>query len=89
MISRMPSIVSVDENNICDNVTENCPPYDVVLERDDILGIREIEEEELNPLTDDFISSVFLCNWFFLYECHFRHGNLEQPHGGLQLLLLY
>ncbi len=56
MISGMPSIVNVDENNICN--IENCALYDVTLERDDILGVMETEEEELVPLTDDFISSV-------------------------------
>jgi hypothetical protein len=34
MISGMPSIVNVDENNICNIVIENCAPYDVTLERD-------------------------------------------------------
>jgi len=58
MVSGMPSIVNVEENNICNIVVENCAPYDVTLERDDILGIMETEEEELVPLTDDFISSV-------------------------------
>jgi hypothetical protein len=38
MISGMPSIMNVDENNICNIVVENCAPYDVTLERDDILG---------------------------------------------------
>ncbi len=37
---------------------ENCAPYDVTLERDDILGVMETEEDELVPLMDDFISSV-------------------------------
>jgi hypothetical protein len=36
MISGMPSIVNVDENNICNIVVENCAPYDVMLKRDDI-----------------------------------------------------
>jgi hypothetical protein len=58
MISGMPSIVNVDKNNICNIIFENCTPYDVTLERDDILGIMEIEEEEMVPLTDNFISSV-------------------------------
>jgi hypothetical protein len=58
MVSGMPSIVSIDKFNNCKIVIENCAPYDVTLERDDILGIMEIEEEELVPLTDDFISSV-------------------------------
>jgi hypothetical protein len=58
MVSGMPSIVNVDENNICNIMVENCAPYDVTLERDNILGIMETEEEELVPLTDDFISSM-------------------------------
>jgi hypothetical protein len=58
MISGMPSIMNVDENNICNLVVENCAPYDVTLERVDILGVMETEDEELVPLTDDFISSV-------------------------------
>jgi len=58
MVSGMPSIVNIDENNICNIIVENCAPYDVTLERDDILGIMETEEDELVPLTDDFISSV-------------------------------
>jgi hypothetical protein len=57
MISGMPSIVNVDKNNICNIIVENCAPY-VTLERDNILRVMETEEEELVPLTDDFISSV-------------------------------
>jgi len=57
MVSGMPSIVNVDENNICNIIVENCAPYDVTLERDDILGVMETEDE-LVPLTDEFISSV-------------------------------
>jgi superfamily II helicase len=58
MVSGMASIMNVDENNICNIVVENCPLYDVMLKRDNILRITETEEEELVPLTDDFISSV-------------------------------
>ncbi len=58
MVSGMPSIVNVYENNICNFVVENCAPYDVTFERDNILGIMETEEEELVPFLDDFISSV-------------------------------
>jgi hypothetical protein len=58
IISGMPSIVNVEENNICNIIIKYCTPYDVTLERDDILGVMETEEEELVPLTDDFISSV-------------------------------
>jgi hypothetical protein len=58
IVSGMPSIVSVDKNNICNMVMENCTPYDITLERDDILGVMETEEDELVPLTDNFISSI-------------------------------
>jgi superfamily II helicase len=58
MVSGMPSIVNIDENNICNIIVENCATYDVTLERDDILGIMETETDELVPLTDDFILSV-------------------------------
>jgi hypothetical protein len=39
----MPSIVNMDENNICNNVMDNCTPYDVTLEMDDVLGVMETE----------------------------------------------
>jgi hypothetical protein len=58
MVSGMLLIVNIDKNNICNNYVENCAPYDVTLERDDILGVMETEQDKLVPLTDDFISSV-------------------------------
>jgi hypothetical protein len=33
MVSGMPSIVNVDENNICKILVDHCAPYDVTLER--------------------------------------------------------
>jgi hypothetical protein len=39
-------------------VIENCAPYDVTLERGNILGILEIEDKKLVPLTDDFNSTI-------------------------------
>jgi hypothetical protein len=32
VVSGMPSIVNIDENNICSIIVENCAPYDVTLE---------------------------------------------------------
>jgi hypothetical protein len=55
MISGIPSVVTLDKNNHCKIVLENCTPYQVTLEGGDILGLIEIEEEELIPLTDDVI----------------------------------
>jgi hypothetical protein len=58
MISGIPSTMAIDENNICNIIVENGADYDVMLEWDNILGIMGIEEEELIPLTDDFISCI-------------------------------
>jgi hypothetical protein len=57
MISGIPSIVNVDENNICNIVVENCTPHDVTLERDDVLGIMETEEDELMILSHQYVKT--------------------------------
>ncbi len=44
MISGMPAIISVDKNNNCKIVIENCTLYDLTLENDDIIRILEIKE---------------------------------------------
>jgi hypothetical protein len=36
LVSGIPSIVNIDKNNICNIIVENCAPYDVTLEQDDI-----------------------------------------------------
>jgi len=51
-------MVTIDKNNNCKIIVENCAPYEVT--HDDIFGLIELEEEELNPITDEMISSV--CN---------------------------
>ncbi len=51
MVSGMPAIVSIDKNN-------NCAPYDVTINRGDILGIMDIEKDELIPMEDSTISAI-------------------------------
>jgi hypothetical protein len=53
----MPALL-MDKNNNCKIIVENCAPYDVTIERNNLIGLIEIEEEELVPLTDNVISSV-------------------------------
>jgi hypothetical protein len=36
MVSGMPSVVNMDDNNICNIILENCALYDVTLKWDDI-----------------------------------------------------
>jgi hypothetical protein len=59
MMSGYPAIFSGDKNNMCKVLIANFAPYIVTLERDDTKGILETEKEELIPLTDDVISSVW------------------------------
>ncbi len=50
MISDMPAIVSIDKNNNCKLIVDNCAPYDIVIDRNDILGIMDTEPDNLIPL---------------------------------------
>jgi hypothetical protein len=58
IISGVPSIVSINENNNSNLVKERCTPYDVTIESNNLLGLLEIEDDELIPLTDYIISTV-------------------------------
>ncbi len=58
MLSGMPAIVKVDKNNNCKIVIDNCAPYDVNIERNDILALMDRETEQLQPLEDSVISDI-------------------------------
>jgi hypothetical protein len=50
VILGMPAIVSIDKNNNCKIILDNCAPYDVVIDRNDILGIMDTETDDLIPI---------------------------------------
>ncbi len=58
MISGMPAIVSIDKNNNRTLIVDNCAPYDVVIDRNDIIGIMDTEPDTLIPLEDSTISAI-------------------------------
>ncbi len=39
-------------------VIDNCAPYDVVIARNEILGVLEFEPEECIPMTENSISAI-------------------------------
>ncbi len=43
-LTGVPSLVTIDSNQNCKVVIKNCAPYDVTIERNDIMGIIEMEE---------------------------------------------
>jgi hypothetical protein len=57
-VSGMPAVVSIDRNNNCKNIVDNCAPYDVVIERNDILGFMDIETDKLIPMEDSTIAAI-------------------------------
>jgi len=57
-ITGVPAVVSIDENSNCKVMVENCAPYEVTIERSNLMGLLEIEEDELIPLTDDTAAEI-------------------------------
>jgi len=57
-LTGVPSLDSIDSNQNCRIVIENCAPYDVIIERNDVMGIIEMEEDEMYPLMDDTVADI-------------------------------
>ncbi len=51
-------VVSINENSNCKVMVENCAPYEVTIERNDLVGLMEIKEDELILLTDDTAAKI-------------------------------
>jgi hypothetical protein len=57
-VSGMPAVVSIDKNNNCKIIVDNCALYDVIIDRNDILGFMDIETDELIPMEDSTIAAI-------------------------------
>jgi hypothetical protein len=57
-ISGMPAWVTLDKYKNCKMIIDNCVPYDIVIARNEILGILEFEPEECIPMTENSISAI-------------------------------
>ena len=51
-ISGMPAWVTLDTYKNCKLIIDNCAPYDIILPRNEILGILEFESEQCQPLNE-------------------------------------
>jgi len=54
----MPTWVSLDSYKNCKIIIDNCAPYDIVLPRNEILGVFEFEPEQCLPLNEDTVASI-------------------------------
>ncbi len=57
-LTGVPSLVTIDSNQNCKVIMENCAPYDITIERNDIMGIIQMEEDKMYPLTDKAAASI-------------------------------
>jgi hypothetical protein len=57
-LTGVPSLVSIDKNQNCQIIIKNCAPYEVTIKRNDIMGMVEIEDDNLYPLTDDTAAEI-------------------------------
>jgi hypothetical protein len=56
----MPALVMLDKYKNCKLVIDNWAPYDIVLARNEILGVLEFKPEECIPLNEQTISAIIL-----------------------------
>ena len=58
-ISGMPAWVTLGNYKNCKLIIDNCAPYDIVLPRNEVLGVLEFEAEPCMPLNEDTVASIF------------------------------
>jgi len=57
-VSGMPAVVSIDKNNNCKIIVNNCAPYDNIIDRNDVIGFMDIEMDKLIPMEDSTIATI-------------------------------
>jgi hypothetical protein len=80
-ISGMPAWVTLDNYKNCKLIIDNCAPYDIVLPRNEILGILELESEQCQPLNEDTVASIISNieqKFPKVPKKHFSHAEIEQ-----------
>jgi hypothetical protein len=48
----------MDKNNNCKVMVENCAPYNIIIKRNNLMGLVESEEDELIPFTDNMAADI-------------------------------
>jgi hypothetical protein len=76
MLSGMPAIVTIDKNNNCKLVIDHCAPYDVTIDRNDIIALMDKETEQLQPLEDSVVSAILNDIDKNYLKCHY--ANLQK-----------
>jgi hypothetical protein len=57
-VSDMPAVVSIGKNNNCKIIVDNCAPYDVIIDRNDVIRFMDVESDELILMEDSTIAAI-------------------------------
>jgi len=57
-LTGVASLISINENHNCKVIIKNCAPYDVTIERNNIMGIVEIEDDKLYQLMHNTAAKI-------------------------------
>jgi hypothetical protein len=57
-ILQSPAWVSLDNYKNCRLIIDNCALFDIVLSRNEILGVLEFESEQCVPRNEDTVASI-------------------------------
>jgi hypothetical protein len=57
-ISGMPAWVTLDSYKNCKIIIDNCAPCDIILPRNEVLGVLEFEPEQCLPLNEDTVAPI-------------------------------
>jgi hypothetical protein len=58
MLSGMPAVVSINKNNNCELAIDNCAPYDIIIDSNEVIRLMDVETEQLQPLEVSVISAI-------------------------------
>jgi hypothetical protein len=80
-ISGMPAWVTLDNYKNCKFIIDNCAPYDILLPRNEILGVLEFEAESCLPLDENTVASIISNieeKFPKVQKKHFSRAEIEQ-----------
>jgi hypothetical protein len=80
-ISGMPAWVTLDNYKNCKLIIDNCAPYNILLPRNEILGVLDFESEQCLPLNEGTVASIISNieqKFPKVTKKHFSHAEIEQ-----------
>ncbi len=57
-VSGRPAVISINKNNNCKIIVDNCAPYDIIIDRNYVIGFMDIKTDELIPMEDSTIAAI-------------------------------